>query len=90
MGRRYSFILFHRIVPSGCADVVVSNSDAAAQNAEKQNAEKRKNKEAETDEQSVEEKNVEKKNPEKPVAGSEKPDKLMNTSYIFSRYSMKK
>lgn len=58
------------IVPSGCADVVISNSDSTAQSAEKQSTGDK-------------------------AAVAEKPEvveksKLLNTSYIFTRYSLKK
>lgn len=66
----FSFIFNFSIVPSGCADVVLSNNDITAQNAEKQSA------------------------GDKPTV-AEKPEvveksKLLNTSYIFTRYSLKK
>lgn len=83
---RFFYTFFHRIVPSGCADIIMSTTenkeDAEKRNENKEDADKPN--ENKTDLSKSKEDSIEKS--EK----SEKPDKqnkLQNMTYIFTRYS---
>lgn len=96
---------FHRIVPSGCTDIIVSNNENQTQ------AENKEAKENQTDDKETKEKesketeknkddlggDVPNENPStskevtvekaEKVDKMDKPSKLLNTTYIFTRYS---
>lgn len=72
--------MYHfRIVPSGCSEINASSSEAPAQNENKENKDEIPDAAAQNKEEDVDK-------PEKPEK-QDKPNKLKNTTYIFTRYS---
>lgn len=70
-----------RIVPSGCADIIASNTETTTPNENKENKDETPDATAQN---GSKDEHVDK--PEKPEK-LEKPSKLTNTTYIFTRYS---